>query len=257
MMFKLFDKLTWLHLGGLGDHFVLNAIALRYAKQCHKFYVPVHTLSYATVKSLYKDVPNIEVIGVPGGLAAHETYRQFIKDNNIATLNYPPMQYTRLWYPGMSKEELTIVNWERQIYEAFDLPFSERYSGFRLPKHIDGEEELFEKETQGETRYALVHSATSETGELGFDLNVGRRPDDLPLKVIYTKSDIDLLQYVKLIRNATEIHVASSSFYCLVESLGELPAKLFFHELRHSHFSQENSFLNGFKWRKVIYPYGK
>ena len=67
-------------------------------------------------------------------------------------------------------------------------------------------------------------------------------------------SKVDMMQYVKLIQHAEEIHCVPSSFHCLVDSI-QTNAKLFFHDIREKTSMAVNTQWNNFKWNEVNYEY--
>jgi hypothetical protein len=74
------------------------------------------------------------------------------------------------------------------------------------------------------------------------------------IQIIEIKEGItdDMMQYVKLIQNAQEIHCVASSFHCLVYSI-QTNAKLYFHDIREKTSMAVNTQWNNFKWIEVFY----
>jgi len=238
----------------LGDHFVLSAIALECARHCQKLYIPSHVWAYPTIRCLYQDVSNIEVVP----FKTLEDHRVFHAANNLREIVLPPISASDVYFPGM-KEVLSIpVDWERQIYEQAELSYHRRYTGFKLPNKVEGADELYEKLTEGESKYALFHQQ-SGTNPDGYHILIEhfRRVSNLPdMKIIEIREGTteNLLQYITLISNATEIHGITSSFLCLVDSIAtQIPAKLFLHDIRLNFLTLYNCKWNGFKWNRVQY----
>ena len=148
-----------------------------------------------------------------------------------------------------------VTMWDLQLYANYGFSFDLRYSNFRLPKHIAGSDELYDQLSGGEP-YILVHRYTGDAPEgIPFDLTLFRETSNLPpIKVIEIKEGItdDMMQYVKLIQNAQEIHVVGSSFHCLVDSI-KTPARLFFHDARERTSMLLNSPWNDKIWKVIGY----
>ena len=145
--------------------------------------------------------------------------------------------------------------WDLQQYSDHELPFHLRYTNFRLPKHVDGSEELFNKLSNNEP-YILVHRYTGEHPD-GIPISIEnfRSANGWPeCKIIEINETItdNMMHYIKLIQNAEEIHVVPSSFHCLVDSM-ETKAKLFVHDVREKTSMMLNSPYNNHKWCIVNY----
>jgi hypothetical protein len=101
-----------------------------------------------------------------------------------------------------------------------------------------------------------VHRQTGDHPK-GLPINVSgfRHANGFPeIKIIDIVPEItnNMMQYVKLIQNAQEIHCVPSSFHCLVDSM-PTSAKLFFHDIREKTAMAVNSSWNNEKWNMVNY----
>ena len=133
-----------------------------------------------------------------------------------------------------------------------------RYKNFKLPKHIEGSEELYNRLSNTEP-YILVHRHTS-IGAAPIDVvkyrEINNRPGHYRVIEIDESITHNMMHYIKLIENAKEIHVAPSSFFCLVDSMVEkTDAILFYHNIRASTLMRVNSKWNNFRWNIVEYEY--
>jgi hypothetical protein len=125
-----------------------------------------------------------------------------------------------------------------------------------LPKHIEGSDELYNELSGGEP-YILIHRFSNDF-PAGAPVNISafRAAGNLPdYKIIEIRDGItdNMMQYVKLIENAQEIHCIPSSFHCLVDSV-PTRARLFFHDIREKTSMAVNSAWNDNKWIMVHYP---
>jgi hypothetical protein len=193
---------------------------------------------------------------VPYSTAAE--IEQYLVDTNPYKIAAPEIALTNIYIPNWSQYIPVPINWDRQFYEFYDVPFSQRYSGFQLPKHISGSDELYDRLTEGNDDYILFHQATSDHPN-GMNMNIAawRQSYNLPAyKIIEIKADItgNMLQYKKLIENAREIHCVPSSFFCLVDSMfDQTAAHLFYHNIRAVTIMHVNSRWNNDRWNIVNY----
>ena len=246
---KIFDRLFFIGPMCLGDSFMMSGMVHYYADRCNELHYPVLPAFYTTLRTLYQDYPNIIVVPLEGYDRGED---QYVKDNQLSRILRIPSEYTNV------KNFRLVGMWDIQLYSSYGLEYGLRYSNFRLPRHIEGSEELYQELTQGEP-YMLVHRCTGDMPDgIRIDLTGFRNGFDLPndLKIIEIQEGItdNMMHYVKLIQNAQEIHVVPSSFHCLVESI-DTKAKLFFHDVREKTSMSINSPWSNKEWGLVQYPY--
>jgi hypothetical protein len=246
---SIFDKLFFMGPMALGDNFVLSGMVHYYADKCDELHLPVKPEHIETMTTLYQDYPNIRVVPLlPYDLGEN----QYVEEHKLSRV-----RRARLIHSRIKNFELTPM-WDLQLYSMHDLQFDLRYTNFRLPKHIDGSEELYQRLTGGEP-YFIVHRYTGDHPS-GIPLNIGalRADNNLPdIKCVEITPDItsNMMHYVKLIQNAQEIHCVPSSFYCLVDSIIiEKKLRLYYHDIREKAVGLINSKWNRHKWHHVLYP---
>jgi hypothetical protein len=246
-MNKIFDKLFFIGSVGLGDSFVLNGMANHFGDRCLELHLPAQPKFFKTIEELYKDHPNIKVIPMVADFDIENNYVENHKLSRILRIDL---------IKSTIKNFTLIPMWDIQLYSNYELSYSLRYSNFRLPKDLKGSDDLFDKLYSGEP-YALIHRYTGDSTE-GIPINVQsfREAAKLPpLKFIEIQEGItdNMLDYVKLIQNAREIHVVPSSFHCLVDSI-HTNAALYFHDIREKTAMAVNSGWGDNKWIIVNYP---
>ena len=248
-MIKIFDKLFFLGSVGLGDSFVQSGMVNHYADRCQELHLPARPSFYKTTKTLYQDHPNIKIVALA---PIEEHHAQYAKAHGLSRLLSIPLVQSSI------KNYQIIPMWDVQHYSNYELSFGLRYSNFRLPKHIEGSEELYQILSNGEP-YILIHRYTGDDPD-GIPINVqefrkhqGLRED---IKVIEIKEGItdDMMRFTKLIQCAEEIHCVPSSFHCLVDSI-QTDAKLYFHDIREKTSMAVNTPWNNFKWSEVHYEH--
>jgi hypothetical protein len=252
-MGQIFNKLLFSETGHLGDNLVYSGIVNYYADQCDELYMGVTTGHYKTLTSLYKDHPRIKLIKIEDNII-EKFNEEFSKENHVSIIQLPdnaPLRFVNdTWVP---------IYWPLHCYDFYGLPFGLRYSNFRVPQYVEGENELYEQLTKGEP-YVLVHrrpfSGTFPDG-YPIDIDSFRKSVNLPdYQIIEIKPRIteDLMQYVKLIRNAEEIHCVDSSVFQLVDGMTKhTKAKLYFHEIRAFSMLRVNCKWNDYRWQIINY----
>ena len=245
-MSKIFDRLFFMGPMGLGDDFLLSGMVHHYADRCQEMHVPVWPHFYETIKTLYQDHPHITVVGLN---PFDQGENQYVERHKLSRI-----LRTELINWKIKNFELTPM-WDIQLYAMHELSFELRYRNFRLPKHIDGSEELYQRLSGGEP-YILVHRRTSNHPDgIPFNLEAFRAHNNLPnYKIIDIDPTItdNMMHFVKLIQHAEEIHCVPSSFHCLVDSM-ETKARLYFHDLREKTAMAVNSKWNNFRWTMINY----
>lgn len=246
-MIKIFDRLFFMGPMSLGDSFVLCGMVNYFADRCKELHVPADPRFYKTIKTLYQDHPNIKVIPLPQDWHSENVYVEQQQLSRILRID--------LVHSVIKNFDITPM-WDIQLYSNYELSFGLRYSNFRIPKHIEGSAELYDRLSGGEP-YILVHRYSNDF-PLGAPINIQgfRQANNLPdYKVIEITDSItdNMMHYVKLIENAKEIHCIPSSFHCLVDSI-PTKSRLFFHDIREKTSMAVNSAWNDNKWIMVNYP---
>lgn len=247
-MSKIFDKLFFMGPMTLGDNFVYSGIVHYYGDRCTELHVPSGEENFDTLTTLYQEHPHIKVVQM---LPYDQGENQYVEKFGLSRIVRHDMFRTQINGHTIS------IMWDEQIYTQFELPFSLRYSNFRLPSNIAGSQELYQQ-LAGDEPYALVHRGTSVyPNGMPLDITGFRKASGMPdIKIVEVKPGItpDLMQYVDLIKNATEIHCVPSSFFCLVDSIHrETNARLFYHDVRANTIMRVNSKWNNYPWTMITY----
>lgn len=245
-MKKIYDRLFFAGPMSLGDNFVMSGIVNYYADRCDELHLPTSPNFYNTIKTLYQDHPNVIVVPLnpyDGG------ENQYVEEKRLSRIHRPKLIYTRI--NGVDIHPV----WDIQLYAHFEIPFSMRYSNFRLPKHIEGSQELYEKLSHGEP-YILFHRK-SNCFPQGAPINLhsfrsASGLEDINIIEIDEYITDNMMQYVDLILNATEIHCVPSSFHALVDSI-QTNARLFFHDIREKTSMVVSEDWNDYRWVVVSY----
>jgi hypothetical protein len=245
-MKKIFDKLFFSGPMSLGDSFVCTGIVHYYGDRSDELHLPVLPKFYKTLSTLYQDHTHIKVIPLdPYDLGEN----QYVSDNKLSRIHRADLINTNI-----NGVEITAM-WDIQVYANYELPYSLRYSNFRLPKFIHGSRELFQNLSKNEP-YILFHRFSNDFPKgAPIDITAFRQVNGFSdIKIIEITESItdNMMEYVELIKNAEEIHCIPSSFHCLVDGI-ETPAKLFFHDIREKTSMAVNSIWNNHRWTMVNY----
>jgi hypothetical protein len=253
--------LVFHHHTSLGDNFICNGIVHTYSEQlCDRLHIPCHQRYYDTVNCLYQDFDNIIIHKFSNDWATLENSMfSWAKENEwpVTRIGFEKVYYRNMQRSNTPKECFA-VNFDRQFYEQANVLFKDRYEKFVLPKNIDGCEELYEKLTQGCDDYIIVHNASSVEESYPIELWSWRNNyinKNIKIIEILEGQTTNMLQYMRLIENAKEIHCIPSSFFCLVDSVcTKIKADLYFHDVRMNNLMQVNCLATGGdRWAMIDY----
>jgi hypothetical protein len=249
-MSKIIDKLYFYGPSALGDYFVMSGIIHHYSDICEELHLPCWEEHEKSIKTLFKDCPNIKI-----PIFEHNNFNE---EAYIAHHRLSRTLRTNILY-----DVITGVPpyWDYQIYEHYNIPFEKRYSNFRMPSNIEGSDELYYKLSNGEP-YILVHKSNGASNGNAANhsaMDIGRFRGGYPnVKIIEIDpelSDYNMLKLTKLVENALEIHCVGSSFFCFVDSIhNRTNAALFYHDLRKNTLMRVNSKYNNYRWIYIHYP---
>lgn len=218
------NELIVYHHLGLGDHFICNGLVNKLSESCDKLYLMCKSNNYETVRCLYEDNNIIDVVKIYDENTDIKLFEKF-KNINITLVGF---------------SDFNNKTFDQSFYTNIGLDFSIRYSYFKLPTNKTNSEFLFNK-LQLKEPYIVIHC---ESSECNYNLNINSNFNKFYIKRSITNN---LLDYIDIINNASEIHCIDSSVYHLVDSL-KLSSKLYFHNVRNS---QHNKIRVSDKWTIV------
>lgn len=249
-MYKPFDKMMFCASGSMGDSLVTAPIVKNFASMCNQMYVPVAAWQFPTLQTLFEVDSNVVLVDYQDPVIMDQISSQ----QSLTKINPPPI------FEVMINNVPCRVLWDEQWYTYFQLPFSLRYTGFTFAYKLPKSEHLFHQ-TVKQTKYILVHSEMGPNRfKCAVDLNHWRESAGLDSLENYQIIDINeqlssnMMDYVDLIRNASEIHCVPSSFFCLVDSIAcETKARLFYHNMREGTHMRVNNAHNQQRWCFINY----
>lgn len=252
-MRNLYQNLFIRNPDSMGDILVANGIYHHFIEKATHTIMGINDTFYPVVKCLYQDFPTVKVLN----LEEFEALKLVITDKFILPkprLSEMPIQF------GDGSSGSLYISWDRQYYESYDLPISMRYRNFKMPKCIEGADELYDELTQGEKDYIIVNR------------HMGGNPVEKNMSYIpytinhfnpqgYKEIEIDPmrttnpLQYVKLFKHAKQIHVLPTSFHQLIDCMiDDIEAELLvFHNARRNFYCSVNNYYNNYRWAIIEY----
>lgn len=223
------------HHLGLGDHFICNGLVNALSKQA-KIYLICKDIYYETICCLYTDNFNVTVVSLPRdsyfGEFQQVAHVQRVLQKDLIRVGFENIDHTRF---------------DRNFYESISMPFNYRYSMFRLPQVNQKASQLHQDLSNGQ-QYVLAHRQSSEAK---YDINIKTH---LPIIDVDFNVTQNMMNWVELIKGASQIHCVPSSFYCLVDSIAtSLRGKLFYHNIRKGTLLNPNNEFNNNCWNVISY----
>ncbi len=206
------------HHLGLGDHLICNgAVRGIVAEDLSKNYrLLCYHHNMITVKYLYRDIPNLQVIGVGSDNEAdiisqgHPTRRMMIFENHSV--------------------DLTNLTFSEAFYSLAGVDFTNRWDNFHIERDMEKEKELFDSYGLVEGEYIFVHTDPKR----GLSIKMNHVRSDMKIIIPDRRCD-NLLMYGYILENAKEFHGFDSTFMILADSLIKIPEKLYYHKYVRFH----------------------
>jgi hypothetical protein len=204
-------KNLFYHHLGLGDHIVHNGmIRYIYSKLDldDELYIFCKKHNFKNVEFMFRDIKRLKIITVIDDVEAIEIFTKFDgkKINNVLN-NKEHIDYHKLC--------------DDIFYLKMGLNPNLKRGFFHIERDSYRENELFEKVVT-EKEYIFLH----EDDERGFVIDRNKIDKNLPI----VKSNIkyNFFDYLKVIENAKEVHLISSSFLSLITCI-KLNVNVFAH----------------------------
>ena len=198
-------KYIYHHLG-LGDHIICNGIVRHFKNVYEEVTVFSKKNNFSNVEYMYRDDENIHVLAI----GEDSDVNHFINENKIND------DVIKVGFGSLSWG--SIKTFDEEFYSSINLPFDFRFSKFKFVRDIEKENHVYEKiNPQGE-EYIFLHG------------NIDRKKIRTDLKIIENPSEFGIFDILKLVDNATEVHIMESSIKCLVNSFVFDKPLFFYHQ---------------------------
>lgn len=209
-------KYIYHHLG-LGDHIICNGMVRHYKEIYGKVTVFCKPHNYENVKYMYRDDEDITVLPVGEDwdvnvyIFENKISKDVIKIGFDKLMNYP------------------VTKFDESFYKIAEIPFEYRFSKFSFLRDLEKEGEAFNFVNPNNEEYIFVHG------------NVDRNKIRTDLKIIENPIEFGVFDILKIIENATEVHIMESSIKCLVNSYIFEKPSFYYHQYIRGYDESLNS----------------
>jgi hypothetical protein len=209
-------KYIYHHLG-LGDHIICNGMVRHYKEIYGKVTVFCKPHNYENVKYMYRDDEDITVLSV----GEDWDVNVYIFENKISN-DVIKIGFDKLMNYPMTK-------FDEAFYKIAELPFEYRFSKFLFLRDFDKENEAFNYVNLNNEEYIFIHG------------NVDKNKIRTDLKIIENPIEFGVFDILKIIENATEVHIMESSIKCLVNSYVFEKPSFYYHQYIRGYDESLNS----------------
>lgn len=197
------------HLG-LGDHFICAGLIRKLVSDGLRYSIGCKYHNFKSVSQLFSDLDNLEVICVDTDVKLVNEYHKYGKVLRIGF------------------ENLKMPEWEKSFYDQLDINYQERQRSFKIPhRNKDIEEFIYQKYVPSEPYALLCNSSSIGT----FDVKANTH---LPV-IRLEKATDNILDWLKVIENAYEIHTVDTSFLHLIINMDLNIKKCYYSERQSQH----------------------
>ena len=192
------------HHLGLGDSFVCNGLVRYFCEKKGSASIFTKSHNYETLKFMYKDNPNIEVICINGS----DPQVQYYLNNQIKKYNLIMVGFNNLYNNPHSK------SFDILFYETVGVNFDVRWNYFKVERDIEREKTFFDTFNIKENEYIFIHDDDR------FKIDLSKIKNDLKIVKPNISLTNNMFDYCYLIENAKEVHTIESSFQFIIDSMG-------------------------------------
>ena len=207
---------------GLGDSIVMNGSIRYFASIYDRVYVVCWDSRLKHIEFMYRDNDKIIPFVKPhpsstrqARLRQESAYKKIRQDN--PDVDIPPLRRCYFNKESQWLEQAKKLNlpestiWPKVFYSVQQVPYEERYKSYFLPRDIKKENDLFES-LKLPNKYAFV---VRDSRKYSFDFSP---PTDLPVidPANYPWKDTLIFDWIKVIKNASEIHTVDTSWMHLI-----------------------------------------
>lgn len=212
------------HHLGLGDHFDCNGMIRYFLKLPDVEQVVVFSKSnyYDMIDFMYRDEAGICVVKLDKDRDEYEQVNDYLACNNVSHF----LRVGHENYPFL-KEPIYGKNCWEFFYEQVGLPYNVRVDFFHFDRDETEEQRVFEKLNPSGDPFIFVH----EDRERGYEIDRTHFINPL-LKVVANDVTENILYFIKIIEEATEIHCMESSFKSLIDLFAKTD-KIYYHDFRN------------------------
>lgn len=207
-------KYIYHHLG-LGDHIICNGLVRYYREIYNTITVFCKPHNFANVDYMYRDDENIIVLPIG-------------EDSDV--LNYIKINKIQQDVIKVGFEKMGIgSSFDEAFYTGQNIPFDYRFSKFKFLRNYENENKAFNFINLANEEYIFVHGK--------IDRNKIRKD----LKIIDNPVEFGIFDIIKIVENATEVHIMESSIKCLINSFVFDKPSFYYHQYVRGYSEYLNS----------------
>jgi len=199
------NKICIYHHLGLGDSFECNGMVRHYSEIYSGVDIFAGSNYYDIIKYMYRDNPRIFV----NKIDKEKEYQQ--------TSEYLSKYTGEILVPGHENYFSNISLFKKNkwgpaesFYFLANVPWKYRNEKFYIKRNLQREREVLKKLNPNNEKFIFIHDDLDR----GFIIDL--KSDK---KIIRNNKNINILDLILLLENASEIHCMSSSILCLIDCL--------------------------------------
>lgn len=194
---------------GMGDHIECNGMVRHFANIYDEVVIFGKENYYDFVSFMYRDANNITIRKISKDpIKEVEDIQDFINQYKGDVIVAGFSNYNSKLQLFKEKQ----FGPAQAFYFLANVPFKYRKEKFYFKRDLVAEEEAFKKLNPDNEKFIFVHDDPIR----GFHLEI-----DSPLKIIRNDPTIDFFSMLGVITRASEIHCMSSSYFCLIDCMGD------------------------------------
>lgn len=226
-------KYIYHHLG-LGDHIICNGLVRHYCKLYDNIVLFSYTHNLDNVSYMYRDLENLEIFD----FKSESEVVEFIIKNNLQS-NLIRVGFEKL------NEYLDKMTFDQAFYNMIGLDFSIRFDQFYFNQNEEIENLVCKTLNPNNEKYIFV----IDDPKRGYNIDMNKVTDEY--KVIHNDYQFKLFDYIKLLKNAEEIHTMQTGFLDLINSYKMDKPKIY----RHTYVRQYESSIHSVGLNPIIEIY--
>jgi len=226
-------KYIYHHLG-LGDHIICNGLVRHYCKLYDNIVLFSYTHNLDNVSYMYKDLKNLEIFD----FKSESEIVEFIIKNNLQS-NLIRVGFEKL------NEYLDKMTFDQAFYNMIGLDFSIRFDQFYFNQNKKTENLVCKTLNPNNEKYIFV----IDDPKRGYNIDMNKVTDGY--KIIRNDYQFKLFDYIKLLKNAEEIHTMQTAFLDLINSYKMDKPKIY----RHTYVRQYESSIHSVGLNSIIEIY--
>ena len=161
---------------------------------------------------MYSDLPNLKIISISNDIEVEQYIKKYGLDNNLIKIGFSELNS---YIPPYSFDEV--------FYILCGLDFKNRFELFYVPRDYESEEKVFNELNPENEPYIFIHDDPNR----GFKIDRSKISSNL--KIIENNLKYSIFEMLKIIENASEVHVMQSSLKDLINSYKIDKPKFFLH----------------------------